>query len=106
MAIYFSYPYENGKRSDQKTNPKLTKVDHSGRFQPGQEAFFRSYLNFKVRARRPKAFRFYFHKSIDRNQNFHCARGWSEKSLLQVKYKPFGRMVDKKMVVPGDPVSF
>ena len=47
MAIYFSYPYENGKRSDQKTNPKLTKVDHSGRFQPGQKAFFRSYLNFK-----------------------------------------------------------
>ena len=45
MAINYSYRYENEKRSGQKTNPNLTKVDHSGRFWPGQKAFFRSYPN-------------------------------------------------------------
>ena len=95
MAINYSYQYENEKRSDQKPNTNLTKVDHSGRFWPGQKAFFRSYPNFKGRGNRPKAFRFWFEWHIDRNRFFHCVTPNSKKGLLNKRHIVFccGRWV-------------
>ena len=54
------------------------------------------------RARRPKAFWFFFFKSIDRNRIFHGVRGQRPKGLLKIKHKPFFELVDEKKLVSRD----
>ena len=56
----------------------------------------------KLRARRPKAFWFFFFKSIDRNRIFHGVRGQRPNGLLKIKQKPFFELVDEKKLVSRD----
>ena len=60
----------------------------------------------KGRSYRPKAFRFSFHKNIDRYRIFHCPRGRGYSlcvlGVTTINYTIFSLSVDQKINVPGD----
>ena len=113
VAYLFEIKYYKTQLTDQerKTFQKYfrsnkTASDQQGWFTEPRERQIHTHPICKGRSYRPKAFRFSFHKNIDRYRIFHCPRGRGYSlcvlGVTTINYTIFSLSVDQKINVPGD----